>query len=74
MRKGVLISTDPNEGNGKIIDENEQGIYCCLKDLGSEIQIGDAVIFNIKMTSYGLTAVDISKINIEDWTLLHQNL
>ena len=64
MRKGVLISTNPQEGSGKIIDENEQDIHCCLKDLGTDIQIGDPIIFNIKLTSYGLTAVNISKIDI----------
>ncbi|MFD2287177.1 hypothetical protein GJU39_21105 [Pedobacter petrophilus] len=74
MRKGILISINPNEGSGKIIDANEQDIHCCLKDLGTNIQVGDPIIFNIKLTSYGLTAVDISKIDIHRSNSLLQEL
>jgi len=59
MIKGKLISTDSKAGSGKIIDENEQDIHCCLKDLGTAIKIGEEIFFDIEMTSYGLTAVNI---------------
>ena len=60
MRKGVVLRIDQSIGFGFIQDENEQEIAFCLKNTDENIEISDAVEFEIQLTRHGLTAINLN--------------
>ena len=58
-RRGKVIELDTEQGYGVIIDENGQDIHFLLSTTPHYISINSKVIFQIKLSSKGLTAVDV---------------
>ncbi|UKT63602.1 hypothetical protein [Pedobacter mucosus] len=59
MRKGKILGVNALEGRGFIQDENDQIIAFCLESLDRRLQIHDSVLFEIALTRYGLTAINL---------------
>jgi hypothetical protein len=61
MRQGILIRRDQGSATGTILDENSEEIGCCIVDLPASIEVRDDLFFDILLTEYGLTAVNVIK-------------
>lgn len=59
MRKGVITSIITTAGCGYLVDENDQEIQFCLRNLRGQLSVGDVVWFEIDLTNHGLTAINI---------------
>ena len=58
-RKGEVILIDIEQGYGIIVDENGQDILFLLSHTSRHMNINSKVIFEIVLSSKGLTAVDV---------------
>jgi CspA family cold shock protein len=58
-RKGEVILIDIEQGYGIIVDKNGQEIHFLLSKISHHMSINSKVIFEIILSSKGLTAVDV---------------
>lgn len=58
-RKGEVILIDIEQGYGIIVDENGQDILFLLSKTSRHMNLNSKVIFEIVLSSKGLTAVDV---------------
>lgn len=59
MRHGTVILVDLSKSQGIILDENEQEITFCLNALLKEVELFEAVKFQIELVNNHLAAVNV---------------
>ncbi|MFC1226325.1 hypothetical protein ACFE6N_21155 [Pedobacter sp. BG31] len=62
-RKGDVIQIDFENGQGIIVDENEQDIHFQLDNVRDQITLNSKIVFEIELQARGLVAVNVQLAN-----------
>lgn len=62
-RKGDVIQIDFENGQGIIVDENEQDIHFQLDNVSDQITLNSKIVFEIELQAHGLMAVNVQLAN-----------
>jgi cold shock protein len=62
-RKGDVIQIDYENGQGIIVDENEQDIHFQLDNVSDQITLNSKIVFEIELQAHGLVAVNVKLAN-----------
>lgn len=62
-RKGDVIQIDFENGQGIIVDENEQDIHFQLDNVSDQITLNSKIVFEIELQARGLVAVNVQLAN-----------